>query len=236
MNYEEFSQFVKDRRSLRRYGPGEVPEEVIRKLLDVARYAPSGANTQPWEFIVIRSKDTIRKLAEFFKASHHIAFLLEQAREEELRHPGYRGEAKDPPWLQAAVLVVVLGDFRVARAYPLSASAPKNFYTSLANCVLLMHLTARTLGLTSQYITASSAPYMEAQMKRLLHIPAELSIYETLAFGYPPSGVAEPRARFVKELEDLVHHESFDPARARSDEQVREYILRIFSGEGPARH
>ncbi|NWG04467.1 MAG: nitroreductase [Syntrophaceae bacterium] len=44
---------VRERRSIRCFRPDEVPENIIREILDVARWAPSWGNTQPWEFYVV---------------------------------------------------------------------------------------------------------------------------------------------------------------------------------------
>lgn len=48
----ELERAIKGRRSIRRYTQAPVPREVIEEILDVARWTPSFANTQPWEFTV----------------------------------------------------------------------------------------------------------------------------------------------------------------------------------------
>jgi nitroreductase len=54
---------IKERRSIRKFEPKKVPNELIRSILDAARWAPSAKNSQPWEFIVIKNRDTKFKLA-----------------------------------------------------------------------------------------------------------------------------------------------------------------------------
>jgi len=49
---------IRGRRSVRRYKPEEVPNEVLDELLEAARLAPSAANRQAWELIVVRDKAT----------------------------------------------------------------------------------------------------------------------------------------------------------------------------------
>lgn len=49
----EFSELTKDRRSIRGYKPDPVPKEVINEIVDVARFAPSSMNTQPWYLHVV---------------------------------------------------------------------------------------------------------------------------------------------------------------------------------------
>jgi nitroreductase len=47
---------VLSRRSIRRYEQKEIPKDVLDKILDAGRQAPSAANRQPWHFIVARAK------------------------------------------------------------------------------------------------------------------------------------------------------------------------------------
>jgi len=55
---------IRERRSVRRYRPEGVPEEVLRRLFDLVRLAPSGGNRQPWRFIIVREGETKRRIAE----------------------------------------------------------------------------------------------------------------------------------------------------------------------------
>lgn len=57
-------EFLLSRRSIRKYRDEEVSEELLLELLDVARWAPSGGNRQPWEFILIRNSKVIRELSK----------------------------------------------------------------------------------------------------------------------------------------------------------------------------
>jgi nitroreductase len=61
----DIEKAVKGRRSIRRFKPEEVPQEIIREILDEARWAPSWGNTQPWELYVV----TGETLEKFKKAN-----------------------------------------------------------------------------------------------------------------------------------------------------------------------
>ncbi|MCM8826030.1 MAG: nitroreductase family protein [Candidatus Omnitrophica bacterium] len=52
------------RRSVRKYIDKDVPEEFIKKILEAGMSAPSAGNEQPWHFIVIRKKDTLKDIAQ----------------------------------------------------------------------------------------------------------------------------------------------------------------------------
>ena len=51
--YDTLLKLVKTRMSVRKFRSDPIPEDTIDKILEVARWAMSGANSQPWEFIVV---------------------------------------------------------------------------------------------------------------------------------------------------------------------------------------
>jgi nitroreductase len=52
--YDCLLDIVKKRRSTRQFKSDPVPDEYITKIIEVARWAPSGFHTQPWEFVIIK--------------------------------------------------------------------------------------------------------------------------------------------------------------------------------------
>lgn len=62
-----------NRRSIRRYKKQAVEQEKIERLLKAAMQAPSATNQQPWEFIVVQSKESLEKLAEISPYSKMVA-------------------------------------------------------------------------------------------------------------------------------------------------------------------
>jgi len=59
----EFLDVIKNRRSIRKYKPDPVPDEDIKYVLNVARLAPSWKNQQCWRYVVVKDKETIKKIA-----------------------------------------------------------------------------------------------------------------------------------------------------------------------------
>ncbi len=55
-------EIIKSRRSVRRYTDEPVTDEIIDKILEAARWAPTGENHQPWRLIVIRDPERRAKL------------------------------------------------------------------------------------------------------------------------------------------------------------------------------
>ncbi len=64
MDYDSLLELVKKRRSTRKFKPGSIPDEYVDKIIEVARWAPSGANSQPWDFIVIKKPELKQKIID----------------------------------------------------------------------------------------------------------------------------------------------------------------------------
>ena len=56
---------IRSRRAIRRFKKEPVPPELIEKMLEAARWAPSSVNSQPWEFIVVTDPDKEKNLPFF---------------------------------------------------------------------------------------------------------------------------------------------------------------------------
>jgi nitroreductase len=67
---EAVLSLFKGRRSIRRYRPDPVPDEMVEQLLEAGRWAPSASNRQPWEFIVVRDEAIRQQVAQ------HAAFYF----------------------------------------------------------------------------------------------------------------------------------------------------------------
>ncbi|TFF94385.1 MAG: hypothetical protein EU544_04555 [Promethearchaeota archaeon] len=65
-------EFIKQRRSIRTYQDGAVPDNVIEMILEAGRWAPSASNKQPWHFIVIKNKELLEKLSKLTTYSKFI--------------------------------------------------------------------------------------------------------------------------------------------------------------------
>jgi len=55
---------IRTRRSIRKFQDKNIPDKIIRELIDATRHTPSSRDSQPWEFIIIKSDETKRQLAE----------------------------------------------------------------------------------------------------------------------------------------------------------------------------
>lgn len=55
---------LRERRSIRRYTGEAVPEGSLKQILQAGLLSPSGHNAKPWEFVVVRDKDTLNRLSQ----------------------------------------------------------------------------------------------------------------------------------------------------------------------------
>jgi len=230
MDYESFLKLVKTRRSVRSFKPDPVADGQVERIIEAARFAPSGANSQPWEFVVVKDKETKDKIVAVVFEQAEPGRKVEVARDEDLRFPGTQGPLREPGYKSAPVFILLCGDPRTKEAYPLFTTLTRgdsHFTSGLASAFLYMTLAATALGLGSQWVSATGGPLVKPLLKQLLDIPHGLEIYDMLVIGYPAS---EPNERFIRERAEMIHYDRFDTARYRSDKQMRDYIVRLRKG------
>ncbi len=63
-SYEKCIDMLLTRRSIRRFQGKDVSLDLLLKILDIARYAPSARNSQPWEYIIVKDKELKEKLGK----------------------------------------------------------------------------------------------------------------------------------------------------------------------------
>ncbi len=60
---EVLLDFIKERRSIRAFQDKQIPKKEVEMILEAGRWAPSASNRQPWEFIVIKNREILKKIA-----------------------------------------------------------------------------------------------------------------------------------------------------------------------------
>ena len=220
--YARLMDVITRRMTNRAFAPAEVPREHYEQILEAARHSPSGANSQPWHFIVVtdpRVKETIGQL-----------FVDEQLARARLKMgfptPNYTGMKTAPGF------VVVVADFRFVRAFPVlndgseldrlyRQNAERILLQSVAAATMSAHLAAAALGYAVWWITAIGQENMQKRVRPLLGIPEALSIIDVMCFGPP----AKPSyKRWKRKLEEIVHWERFDPALFLSDADIERWV------------
>jgi nitroreductase len=218
MEYDALLELLKSRRSIRAFTDESVSDEDLQKVLEAARWAPSGANSQPWEFIVIRDQATKDRMAVLGRNMQELVHEAELTRPEELRWPSAARPVSDPNFKTDPVLILVVGDPRVSKSFPLLTYVERkdeNLLSALAVAFSYMTLAAKSL---------VAFTYPSAMIKDLLGIPDGYYIYDMLGLGHP---AIEAKPRLVRDSEAMTHYERYDQAKYRTDEQIREWLISL---------
>jgi len=146
---------INSRRSIRSYRDSDVPNNVVRKLIDAARKAPSAGNVQPWEFVVVRSLKIKRALA--------IAALNQTFIEE------------------APVVIVVCADVEKSRRSYGYRGASLYCIQDTAAATENLLLAACSLGLGACWVGA----FYEDEVKEILNLPRGVRPVAIIPIGYP---------------------------------------------------
>jgi len=226
MDYESLLKLVKKTRSIRRFKPDPIPDEYIDKIIEVARWAPSGFNSQPWEFVVVKKKELKDKISEFIDEYVRQSARMEATREkwQKTIMRQYAGVPMD--YRTAPVFILLFGDTRTKVGLPMAlryddSRCQKIYISSLANAFLYMHLAATSLGLASQWVSGVQVPLAHCLTKDLLGIPKEMEVYDMMALGYP---AVKPRPKLMRDKEKMVHYDYCGKKDFRTDEEVRGFV------------
>ena len=222
--YDALMEVVRDRITTRAFDPSfVVPREHFELILEAARHAPSGANAQPWHFIVITDPALKQTIADYFVAEQRFRAKLKM----KFPTPDYRGLATAPGF------IVVVGDFRWVKAFPVlkedtsdlnrmyKENAERILLQSVAAATMSAHLAAAALGYNVWWVTAIGQEKAQTAIKPLLGIPDALSVLDIMCFG-PPAKM--PYKRWKKQLDEIVNWNRFDPAHFMTDAQIEDWV------------
>ena len=176
---EQAVQFLRSRRSIRIYQDRPVEKETINRLIETARYAPTGSNTQLVEWIACNDRQKIRELAGMT-----VDWLRLLLKEEKQPTPL-------PPYLPLVVAAWDVGFDAVLRNAPalLVAIAPAeaaNGMVDLSLSLCYLELTAQTLSLGTCWAGMLRRGLMNwPPLREAVGIPEEYPHYYPMMLGYP---------------------------------------------------
>lgn len=238
-NYDTLMEMLKWRRSIRRFTDQPVDDEDLVKICNAAHYAMSGGNSQPWEFMIIKNKDTMHALRDvYLHDDYQFTYWLEQQRVPELRHPYFNFPAEEMEenakratgWADAPAMICILYDPRKQFGSVLSARANladgsvSVLSCSMGHVSMLMQLAAASLGLSSARIDTNS----QDGYRKVLGIPEPVRLYVMVPIGYRAYEPGEPR-RLA--LEDMLHYEKYDMSKLLTGDEILKHLERI-RGQG----
>lgn len=205
MRAEQLLSIVRMRRSVRVYKGGKVTEPQLATILEAARWAPSGANTQPWEFVVTRDRKKMKRVRQIY---------ADEWKQRKLEDPvHYKGLKKDYVG-DVSVLVLVCGDARTRQVYLTTrqpADREKLFQASIANAVQQMMLAAACMNLGTVWVSVREE--VEAELRALFKVPDELRLLWIVPIGHARNS---PKAKPRRPAAAFTHWESYDRVKLRA--------------------
>ncbi|MCK8825818.1 nitroreductase family protein [Fuchsiella alkaliacetigena] len=163
---------IKTRRSIRRYSDKAVSNDLIEKIVNVARFAPSAHNEQPWKFIVTRDKEKLKEISE---ESKYARFLS-----------------------SAPVAIIVCADYenseqrRADNDYSVKYFCIQDTAAAIQNMLLAAH----GLGLGSCWI----GEYDEKQLCELFNISDPYFPVAIISLGFTDSQPSTPKRKPLDEV------------------------------------
>jgi nitroreductase len=197
---EAFRDEMRRRRSVRDFSPRPIPEGVVERCIEAAASAPSGANMQPWHFVVVGDAATKRRIRE--------AAEIEEREFYERRAPKEWLEALEPigtdwrkPFLETAPRLIVIFEQRYG-ARP-DGTKVKHYYSteSVGIAAGMLIAAVHRAGLASLTHTPSPMKFLN----KILDRPANERPFLILVVGYPAEGATVPAIE-KREIERIITH------------------------------
>ncbi len=224
-DYPAFMNVVRRRRSVRKFEPGrEVRRELLLRIAEAGRWAPTGANTQCWDLIVVHDPAIRSRVFEVF---------LRQAKRLVAHAKGFPAVMKT--YLEDAVaILVVVGDPRWKACFPqgtsdeyreqYAANNERIYMASLGAVVQNLQLAVTAVGLTSAWLSGGGEEQTNAELAELLGYPRFMRAAATIPIGYPRADAA---LRYRRPLEQLVHWNRYDATKFRPREMIDYFEARL---------
>jgi nitroreductase len=178
----ELMDAIKGRRSIRKYKMDSPSDEDINFILEAAQWAPSWANTQCWQFIIVRDSETKKKLAETLPE----------------KNPAR------PAFGQAPLIIVACGQKEKAGYFQGNSVTDKGDWLLFDTALSLQNLTlaAYSRGLGTVHVGF----FNSRKAEEILKVPSDVAVVELLPLGYPDAEAKAPPRKLIK---DFVFFDSY---------------------------
>jgi nitroreductase len=179
----DFMDIVRDRRSVRKYEDRAVPEEALDTVLESVRWAPSWANTQCWEIVVVTDRRVKEKLQATLPP---------------------KGNPAVKAVVDAPILLAVCGRLQHSGYYKNQASTKFGdwFMFDLGIACQNICLTAKSLGLGTVVVGL----FDHDKAGQVLGVPQGYELVVLIPLGYPAKISSAPKRR---EISEFMHTNSF---------------------------
>jgi len=188
------NNFLRSRRSIRRFKPDPVPAPVIERILDTAIHAPSAHNLQPWRFAVVADVSARHRLGQALTNKMQIDMTAAGAPESEIEA---RVERSQRRLKESPVVILLCRDVEAVRA-----DEPEEItmaIQSVAACGLQLLLAAHAEGLGGNWICWPL--YAQEAARAALRLPSTWEPQGMIFLGYADG---EPKEKVLKPFTEVV--------------------------------
>jgi iodotyrosine deiodinase len=200
-----FLEAMRSRRTVRDFSPDPVPFALIESAIRTAALAPSGANRQPWHFVVVANPEIKRRIREAAE-EEECAFYEHRAPDEWLEALAPLGTDWHKPFLEVApyLIVVFREDYGLAENEAGDEIKEKNYYVMESVGIACGFLLAalHLAGLA----TLTHTPSPMGFLSQILNRPKNEKPYLLIPVGFPAEGTRVPniKKKELGEVMDLV--------------------------------
>jgi nitroreductase len=211
MDMEALEKLIRGRRSIRKWKRDEVSDELLKKAVELATWAPNGGNFQGWHFIIVKNKEVIEKMANAVQSVIDKIASWPEAKswqEDILRFQKNASFFRNAPVcigvftseyqgvMDKVLIVRESFDHEAKEILGFRRSAPTAIQSTSA-AVTTMLLVFHQMGLGVVWL---GAPLMaKKEIETLLNVPPNLSLACLVAVGYPDESPQKER-RPVEEV------------------------------------
>ncbi len=186
---DELFELLSKRRTVREYSDRDVPLELIEKAIATAGTAPSGANMQPWRFVVVRDPEIKKKIREAAEKEEYESYHNRMS-EKWLRRLAVLGTDEHKPFLEIAPYLIVV--FRITTVAENGETEPTYYSQESVGIAVGMLLTAlHNMGLATLTHTPSPMKFLQEILGR----PKNEVPFVLIPVGFPADNTMVPDIR-----------------------------------------
>jgi F420 biosynthesis protein FbiB-like protein len=194
----DLHQFLRSRRSIRRFKPDPVPDSVIENILTTATFAPSAHNRQPWRFAVMTDSSVKENLANAMAIEFKRDLEKDKLPQPEIQKRTTRSRER---MISAPVVVIVNVDMTDMDVYPDEKRNKAEYLMavqSVANAGMQMLLAAHAEGLGGVWVC--SPLFVQETIHNILELPKTWEPQAMFFIGYPQDIPEVRERRSIQEI------------------------------------
>jgi len=172
----ELMEAIQKRRSIRKYKPDPVPEEALQRIMEAVRWSPSWANTQCWEFVVVRDPKVKSDISKIVPETNRVHSAM----------------------VEAPVILILCGRKGISGFKKGEAATIKGDWLMFDTGIAMQSLclAAHSLGLGTVVV----GMFDHKKTERILGVPEDVEVMAMTPLGYPTTEGSTPKRKDISEF------------------------------------